>query len=52
MPDERSICAICAWRGDCKKRFRFESSLELRCPDYTRDLTLKENTDEDKEIES
>lgn len=36
--NERTICAICAWRGDCKKKFTVESSGQLNCPDYTRDV--------------
>lgn len=47
--DERSICAICAWRGDCQKRFNFESSGQLRCPDYTRDVSIKSEEEEQEE---
>jgi hypothetical protein len=38
----RTICAICAWRENCKKRFNFESSGALRCPDYSRDVTIRD----------
>lgn len=42
MVDERTICVVCAWRKDCRKKHRYQSS-GLRCPDYTRDITLKED---------
>ncbi len=32
-------CAICAWRGDCKKKYTYEKS-GLYCPDFTRDVAL------------
>ena len=51
MPDERTLCVVCAWRKDCLKRFNFEACGQLRCPDYTRDLTIKspeEKEEEDK----
>ena len=47
MKDEPSICAVCAWRETCRKRFNYSSSTDLRCPDYCRDLRIKK--DEDKE---
>jgi hypothetical protein len=46
LTDERTICAVCAWRGDCLKKFSFESSGQLRCPDYCRDLTIKPDDDD------
>jgi len=43
------ICAVCAWRVDCKKKFSI-SGRDIRCPDFSRDLTIKEETGkEDKE---
>lgn len=52
MVDERTVCAVCAWRKDCLKRFKYESSLHLRCPDYTRDLAFKEDEDNEEEKNS
>ena len=49
MTEERTICAVCAWRKDCIKRFNYESSTQLRCPDYTRDMTIKNKDDDDEE---
>ena len=39
-PAEATICAICAWREHCQKRFSRRGSLELHCPEFERDLTL------------
>lgn len=46
MSDDKTICVICAWRKDCKKKFSMDGATTTRCPDYTKDLTLK---DEDSE---
>ena len=44
MTVDRRICGICAWRRDCQKRYRIstDSFLNVNCPDYTRDLSIKE----------
>jgi hypothetical protein len=39
--EEYTICVVCAWRADCLKKFSFQSAGGRRCPDYTRDLSLK-----------
>lgn len=39
MAMDRSLCAVCAWRGDCKKKFM--QSDGVFCPDFTKDLTIK-----------
>jgi hypothetical protein len=38
-------CAVCAWRGDCLKKFSvFDGG--ARCLEFTRDISLKpEETD-------
>ena len=41
------ICAVCAWRADCQKKFSV-SGKDIRCPDFVRDRTLPED-DEDQE---
>jgi hypothetical protein len=53
FPENRMIqtreirrCVICAWRGECQKKF-FVPDGGARCPDFTRDVTVK-NPDEDK----
>ncbi|MDD2320902.1 MAG: hypothetical protein PHO83_12730 [Geobacteraceae bacterium] len=33
-------CVICAWRGECQKRFCVPDGGQ-HCPDFTRDITIK-----------
>ncbi|MDD3581940.1 MAG: hypothetical protein PHW74_13075 [Desulfobacca sp.] len=33
------ICLSCAWRATCQKKFSFTGTY---CPDYTRDVSVKE----------
>jgi hypothetical protein len=47
MSIDRTLCAICAWRGDCNKKFMHGNG--VYCPDYTRDLTIRAAKDEMKE---
>jgi hypothetical protein len=47
MSMDRTLCAICAWRGDCNKKFMQGNG--VHCPDYTRDLTIRAATEEKKE---
>jgi|ADurb_Total_1113_FD_contig_21_990962_length_288_multi_3_in_0_out_0_1 hypothetical protein len=37
---DRDLCLICAWRGDCKKRFKSEG--RVKCQDFCRDVAIKE----------
>lgn len=37
---DRSLCPICAWRADCKKKFKADSG--INCPDFSRDLKVKD----------
>jgi|GEM_PF-184219 hypothetical protein len=41
-------CAICAWRADCQKKFSI-SGRDMRCPDFTRDVTLSRLSEEDSQ---
>lgn len=45
MSSEKKYCAICAWRVGCQKRFSvaMDSQGCVRCPDYSRDLAIKDN---------
>jgi hypothetical protein len=38
----RQFCAICAWREHCAKKFSV-ADCGAHCPDFCRDLTLKES---------
>jgi hypothetical protein len=44
MGTEKRLCAICAWRENCQKRFSVscDASGNVHCPDYSRDLTIKD----------
>ena len=37
----RQSCAVCAWRETCAKRFCVSDG-GARCPDFSRDITIKE----------
>jgi hypothetical protein len=53
MAEDHHICAVCAWRKDCVKKFKDSKELgsgKLKCPDYTRDVTIKDLGPSDKEI--
>ncbi|NWF97893.1 MAG: hypothetical protein HXY52_03015 [Nitrospirae bacterium] len=45
-----SICAICAWRETCQKKFSV-SGKDLRCTDFVRDVSIKAEKEESKEEE-
>lgn len=44
------ICSICAWRANCQKKFSI-SGKDMRCPDFVKDLNIK-NEDKDVKKES
>lgn len=37
----RQSCAVCAWRETCAKRFSVSDG-GARCPDYSRDISIKD----------
>ncbi len=37
---EHQLCIICAYRGTCQKQFSLPAG--RRCPEFTKDLTIKE----------
>lgn len=49
MKAKKEICVLCAWRENCNKKFSV-SGRDIRCPDFVRDLQIKE--DETPEGES
>jgi hypothetical protein len=49
MGDEQTICVVCAWRQTCNKKFSMDGSTTTRCPDYTRDVTLRGPSPEQEE---
>jgi len=42
---DKRVCAICAWRENCVKRFKHQDSPlgDINCPDFTKDVTFKDN---------
>lgn len=44
------ICVICAWRAACKKKFSI-SGKNIHCPDFVKDISIKEKSGEEKEKE-
>ncbi len=43
-----NICAVCAWRATCQKKFSI-SGRSMHCPDFVRDVTIKEESSESLE---
>ncbi len=41
------ICAVCAWRATCQKKFSI-SGKDIRCPDFVRDISIKEEETEEQ----
>jgi hypothetical protein len=39
------ICAICAWRATCQKKFSV-SGKDFRCAEFVKDVTIKEEKEE------
>lgn len=53
--DDRTICVVCAWRQTCNKKFSMDGATTTKCPDFTRDVTLKESAadkNDDREKDS
>ncbi len=44
---EPELCAICAWRATCQKKFSL-SGRDMRCPDFVKDITISKAASEDK----
>lgn len=34
------LCSTCAWRAVCVKKFSFDSTTPIKCPDYSPDPEL------------
>jgi hypothetical protein len=43
----RQSCSVCAWRENCAKKFCIPDG-GSRCPDFTRDVSIKDVEDDDK----
>jgi len=40
---EVKLCLVCAWREFCQKKFQISRQSGKTCPDFTRDLSIKED---------
>ncbi len=38
--DEIVLCARCAWRAFCTKKFTIDNTKPFKCPDFSLDLEL------------
>ena len=47
MSGDKTICVICAWRQTCNKKFLMDGASTTRCPDFTKDVTLRSDDSED-----
>lgn len=45
--DYAKLCGICAWRGTCQKKFSLSHDA-LHCPDFSRDVTIKERQEKEE----
>ncbi|MFO0754643.1 MAG: hypothetical protein U0411_15115 [Thermodesulfovibrionales bacterium] len=45
MSEKKELCVVCAWRGACRKQFALKAG--QRCPDFSKDLTVKEERAEE-----
>lgn len=52
MPYSTTACFLCAWREKCQKRFSIATdfALNVNCPDYTRDVTIRERDLEEQKV--
>jgi cytidylate kinase len=53
MPQDIRVCSVCAWRETCQKRFitAVDTFFSVHCPDYTRDVRIKDSEVGDKVVE-
>ena len=42
------ICAICAWRATCQKKFSV-SGKDVRCAEFVKDVMIKEEKEKETE---
>ena len=53
MDSEKTLCVVCAWRRDCKKKFLRNEDISFKCPDFTKDISIKDGVkSDDKEQNS
>lgn len=50
MAEKVEICVVCAWRATCQKKFSV-SGKNMRCPDFVKDVTVKDKTEKEEKKE-
>lgn len=50
MGNTKTICAICAWRATCQKKFMV-SGRDMRCTEFVRDVTIKDKQEPENKKE-
>lgn len=43
------LCVICAWRATCLKQFSMKAG--QKCPEFVKDVTIRDKESEEKEKE-
>lgn len=44
MSEDKVLCIVCAWRATCQKQFSMKAG--QKCPEFVRDVTIKEISEE------
>lgn len=47
MSENKALCVLCAWRATCQKQFSMKAG--QKCPEFVRDVTIKETPEEKEE---
>ena len=50
MASSVEMCAICAWRATCNKKFNL-SGRDAHCADFSEDVTIRNKADNEDQIE-
>ena len=50
MASSVEMCAICAWRATCNKKFNL-SGRDMHCADFSEDVSIKKKAVKEDEIE-
>jgi len=48
MASSNTLCAICAWKATCQKKFSM-SGKDMRCTDFVKDVSIKPEKEEEGE---
>jgi hypothetical protein len=46
MSENKTICAVCAWRATCRKQFSLRAG--QKCPEFVKDVAIKEEQAKDQ----